>query len=205
MSQLASSKPSTGLYSKDLGVVPCLRCTLIICLLTHMQNICTAIKSVKVLNVRLCMHTLQEFNELNSVASNMLQLLFSSGADSPLRASPQQVQAWLGQPEAGPVASSTTSSSSTARSNSSSSSSVLHVSSYRSSSESRAQHVLGGSEQHVDRGLLTVIADTGPGLQVGTPVVLQNMLLALSSCRVLNTCLTLLYITPALDLMLKAK
>jgi hypothetical protein len=45
--------------------------------------------------------TLQAFSELNSAASNLLQLLFSGSAgDNALQATPQQVQAWLGQPAA---------------------------------------------------------------------------------------------------------
>ena len=91
------------------------------------------------------------------MASNIMQLLFSSSTDEEdaLQATPQQ--AWLGQPAAGQAISS-------------SSSSVLHVSSYKPSSARPAQS-LGGTEAHVDRGLLTVIADTGPGLQVGEGLV----------------------------------
>jgi hypothetical protein len=110
---------------------------------------------------------LQAFNELNSLANNLLQLLFNDSADSSaLRATPQQVQAWLGQPVAGPAASTTSTAESSSNSSSIGSSSVLHVCSYRPSSVSPAP-LLGGNQPHVDSGLLTVIADTAPGLQVG--------------------------------------
>jgi hypothetical protein len=111
---------------------------------------------------------LQAFKELGSVASTLLQLLFSNGTGSDaLKATPQQVQAWLGQTAAAPAASSTSTAQSSNTSSIGSSSSVLHVSSYKPSSVTPAP-LLGGSEEHVDRGLLTVIADTAPGLQVGT-------------------------------------
>jgi hypothetical protein len=108
---------------------------------------------------------LQAFSELSTVASNLLQLLFSGSAgDHALKATPQQVQAWLGQQAAGPAVSTTSTAGS---SSSASSSSVLHVSSYRATGGAGpAPLLLGGSEVHIDRGLLTVIADTGPGLQV---------------------------------------
>jgi hypothetical protein len=106
--------------------------------------------------------TFQAFSELSSTASSLLQLLFSDGAgDHALKVTAQQVQAWLGQPAAGPAAAASTSSSGT------NSSSVLHVSSYRAAGGGSPAPLLGGSEAHIDRGLLTVIADTGPGLQVG--------------------------------------
>jgi hypothetical protein len=106
------------------------------------------------------------------VASNLLQLLFSGSAgDHALKATPQQVQAWLGQPAAGPAAAasttSTAASTNSSSASSSSSSSVLHVSSYRVTGGVSPAPLLGGSEAHIDRGLLTVIADTRPGLQVG--------------------------------------
>jgi hypothetical protein len=112
----------------------------------------------------------QALNDLQQVATAVLQLLFSPAANSGLQATPQQVQAWLGQPAAaGPAAAASTSSTAASSSNSSAnSSSVLHVSSYRAAGGGSLAPQLGGSEAHIDRGLLTVIADTGPGLQVGT-------------------------------------
>jgi hypothetical protein len=113
----------------------------------------------------------QAYNDLQQVATAVLQLLFSPAANSGLQAAPQQVQAWLGQPAAGPAAAASTTSTaaSSSSASSSSSSSVLHVSSYRAAGGAGpAPLLLGGSEVHIDRGLLTVIADTGPGLQVGT-------------------------------------
>jgi hypothetical protein len=96
----------------------------------------------------------QAFIGLQRTAADVLYSLFSSEADIGLQATEQQLQSWLGQSARG-------SSSSIG-----SSSSVLHVSSYKPSSVTPAP-LLGGSEEHVDRGLLTVIADTALGLQVG--------------------------------------
>jgi hypothetical protein len=104
----------------------------------------------------------QAFNGLQKTAATVLQSLFSSEANSGLHATEQQLQSWLGQSAAHSSGSN------------SSSSSVLHASSYNSSTDS-GLHVLGGSEEHVDRGLLTLIADTGPGLEVGGLVAAFGM------------------------------
>jgi hypothetical protein len=98
----------------------------------------------------------QAFTGLQKTAATVLQTLFASDADSGLHATEQQVRSWLGQ---------RASRASGSSSGSSSSSSVLHASSYKSSS-APTQHLLGGCEAHVDRGLLTLVADTQPGLEV---------------------------------------
>jgi hypothetical protein len=99
----------------------------------------------------------QAFTGLQKTAATVFQTLFASDADSGLHATEQQVQSWLGQRAARGTGSSSSSSGN--------SSSVLHASSYKSSS-APSQHVLGGCEAHVDRGMLTLVADTQPGLEV---------------------------------------
>jgi hypothetical protein len=110
----------------------------------------------------------QALIDLQQVATAVLQLLISPAANSGLQATPQQLQDWLGQPAAAGPAASTSSTAGSSNSSSTNSSSVLHVSSYRAAGGGSPAPLLGGSEAHIDRGLLTVIADTGPGLQVGT-------------------------------------
>jgi hypothetical protein len=120
----------------------------------------------------------QAFTGLQKTAATVLQALFASDADSGLQATEQQVRSWLGSSGGG------------SSSSGGSSASVLHASSYKSSSASTQQHVLGGCEAHVGRGLLTLVADTQPGLEVSSDYVqlscnrwLHGCYLCLAICR----------------------